>query len=111
MITTVKLRKAIQGILLPISENSYHITAPAGTYPYNTFEINFSTGEDEVQNCSVEINVVDYGTSTAQVEALADAVQNAFSYLKYEDEDLSFYSYIASRQWVREDDKRYSESG
>ena len=66
----------------------------------------FSTGEDEIQNCSLEINVVDYGTDSANVENMADEVQRAFSYEKYEDTDISFYSYIGNRSRVDEEDKK-----
>lgn len=103
---TSKLRKAIQGKLTPICLNTYHIYAPAGKYPYITYETQFSTGEDEIQNCSIEINVVNYGTDTTAVEQMADEVQRAFSYCRYEDADVSFYSNINTRAWVVEEDKK-----
>ncbi|MEG1929351.1 MAG: hypothetical protein RR090_12175 [Niameybacter sp.] len=101
MSKTVNLRTVLQAELEKVHKNTYHEDAPSTTtYPYMVYEL-----ESIQDNFQLEINVYDKGTSTQQVEVLADAIEAHFKRFIWRDDEQIFTTYKNTRNNMQEEDK------
>lgn len=97
----IHLRTVLQSELEKTHKNAYYEEAPEDTtYPYMVYEL-----ESIQDNFTLEINVYDKGTSTGNVEMLADAIEAHFKRFIWRDKEQIFTTYKNTRNNVQEEDK------
>lgn len=106
---TVALRTAIVSILttaMPEGSKIYYAQAQK-EHPkvYAVYTLDMIDNTDERMAYELEINVMDYGTSTADIEDLADAIQTAFNKTVYINQYIGVYFYSDRRNAVEEEDR------
>lgn len=104
---TVELREELQNVLKTISDNIYYDIRPEVlAYPsivYKLWEIRHEYGQTLI---SLEIDILDYGTSTTQVENMADELQHKLHKYYFINDTIQFAVYRGTRNSVEEDDKK-----
>lgn len=107
MAKTVALRKQLQALLKTVTANvHYEIASESAPYPYLVYglrELAYDYGKTLMD---LEVNILDYGTSTAVVEALADELQKALNKYKFINHEIQFSVYLSTRNTVEEEDKK-----
>lgn len=106
MSKTENLRTALQALLKTVSTTVSYETVPTKTYPYLVFELEEVGKSDGKVQYQLEINAVDYGADSSDVEELADTVQELLHKYYHLDENIQFSSYQGIRHSVREDDPK-----
>ena len=107
MSKTMALRTELQRVLKTLATNvNYAIAPDSAVYPYAVFALDEMTYSDGKTTYQLEINVLDYGTSTAVAEILADGIQGALNKYHFINTEIQFSVYKGQRQYVQEDDKR-----
>ena len=106
MSKTESLRAALQSLLKTISTTVSYESVPIKTYPYLVFELEEVGKFDGKVQYQLEINAVDCGTDSSDVEELSDAVQELLHKYYHLDENIQFSSYQGIRHSVKEDDPK-----
>ena len=75
-------------------------------YPRLVFDLSEVTYDSGKTLYQLEINIIDYGTSTKIVENLADTVQSTLNKYYFINDEIQFAVYRGLRQKVEEDDKQ-----
>ncbi|WP_313413139.1 hypothetical protein [Sedimentibacter sp.] len=103
---TWALRVELQKIFKTLTVNVYYEgNQEPDVYPrivYELSEVSYDAGKTLYQ---LEINVIDYGTSTRIVEDLADNIQATLNKYYFNNDEIQFAVYRGLRQKVEEDDK------
>lgn len=100
------LRKELRDIMLTACDNVYYEIAPDDkSYPYIVFEIQDLYHENGKTLQELEVNVIDYGTSTSQKEAICDRLQALFHKANLMTAFYNASLYRGLRQPVEEDDR------
>jgi hypothetical protein len=103
---TWTLRVELQRLFKTLTTNVYYEgNQDPAVYPRLVFEnseVSYSDGKTLYQ---LEVNIIDYGTSTRVVEDLADTVQSTLNNYYFINSEIQFVVYKGLRQKVEEDDK------
>jgi len=103
---TWTLRVELKKIFKTLTTNVYYEgNQDPAVYPrliYDLSEVSYDSGKTLYQ---LEVNIIDYGTSTRLVEDLADIVQSALNKHYFINSEIQFVVYKGARQKVEEDDK------
>jgi hypothetical protein len=103
---TWTLRVELQRLFKTLTTNVYYEgNQDPGAYPRIVFElseVSYNSGKTLYQ---LEVNIIDYGTSTRVVEDLADTVQSALNKYYFINSEIQFSVYRGLRQKVEEEDK------
>ena len=103
---TWTLRTELQRLLKTLTTNVYYEgNQDPAVYPRLVFDLSEVSYEYGKTLYQLEINIIDYGTSTRVVEDLADNVQSALNKYYFIDNEIQFAVYRGLRQKVEEDDK------
>lgn len=104
---TWALRVELQRLLKTLTTNVYYEgNQDPAVYPRLVFELNEVSYDSGKTLFQLEVNIIDYGTSTRTVEDLADTVQNALNKYYFINSEIQFSVYRGLRQKVEEDDKK-----
>lgn len=107
MSKTLELRKQLQIIFETITSNVHYEIAPdTSPYPYLVYELSeltYNYGKAVIQ---LEINILDYGTSTSAVETLSDTLQDTLHKLYFINDKIQYSVYRRNRNTVQEEDKK-----
>lgn len=107
MTKTLAARSVIQAELKKLCSNVHFEQANSdAAFPYLVYSLEELTHEYGLTLCQLEVNAVDYGTSTSTCETLADNVQLALDRLLHIDSDVQFNIYRERRQPVSEEDRK-----
>lgn len=106
---TVALRTVIVDILdeaMPDGSQTYYQQAQkAHPKVYAVYTLDMIDMTDERMAYELEVNVMDYGTDTAAIEDLADAIQKAFNKRIVINDYIGVYFYTDRRNVVEEEDR------
>lgn len=103
---TWALRVELQRLLKTLTTNVYYEgNQDPAVYPRLVFELNEVSYDSGKTLFQLEVNIIDYGTSTRTVEDLADTVQDALNKYYFINSEIQFSVYRGLRQKVEEDDK------
>jgi len=72
---------------------------------YAVYTLDLIDNTDERLLYELEVNVMDYGTDTSTIEALADTIQSTFNKKVLITEDIGVYFYSDRRNAVEEEDR------
>jgi hypothetical protein len=104
---TWTLRTEIQRLFKTLTTNVYYEgNQDPAVYPRLVFELNEVSYDSGKTLFQLEVNVIDYGTSTRVVEDLADTVQSVLNKYYFINSEIQFRVYRGLRQKVEEDDKQ-----
>lgn len=107
MSKTLELRRQLQIIFKTVTDNIHYELAPeTSPYPYLVYELSeltYSYGKVVLQ---LEINILDYGTSTTIVETMSDTLQNTLNKLYFINNEIQFTIYSLNKNTIQEDDKK-----
>lgn len=107
MSKTIALRTELQRLLKTLTANVHYEQAPdTATSPYLVYELSELSYDYGKTLMELEINILDYGTSTSEVETIADNVQTGLNKYSYMGNGIQFVIYKNIRQRVVEDDKK-----
>lgn len=103
---TWTLRVELQRLLKTLTTNVYYEgNQDSAVYPRLVFELSEVSYDYGKTLYQLEINIIDYGTSTRVVEDMADNVQSTLNKYYFINNEIQFSVYRGLRQTVREDDK------
>lgn len=103
---TWALRVELQRLLKTLTANVYYEgNQDPAVYPRLVFELNEVSYDSGKTLFQLEVNIIDYGTSTRTVEDLADTVQSTLNKYYFINSEIQFRAYKGLRQKVEEDDK------
>lgn len=104
---TIAVRTALHTLIGSTVERRYYDHAnDDAAFPYCVYSLD-EVIHDEFQTvCNLEVNVMDYGTSSSACETLADSLQAALDHYHYIDNDIEFETYADTRNVVQEEDKK-----
>ena len=115
MTKTTALRTIVQtlleGIVTPANSNTpsmkvyYQQAEKAAPGRYIVYTLDEVMREDERTTLELEVNVMDYGTSTTNAEELADTIQATFDKNFQITNDIAVYFYIDRRNSPVEEDR------
>jgi len=104
---TIALRTELQRLFKTLTTNVHYEEAPDTiAYPYLVYELSelaYSYGKTTYQ---LEVNILDYGTSSSAAERLADTVQENLNKYHFINTVIQFTVYKGLRQTIKEDDKK-----
>ncbi len=103
---TNELRKQLNAILKNIDNTAkvyYHNTPQPAPKPYIVFDVQTLGYEEGKTSCTLEVNCV--AATQAEVQNLADKVQDTFESKILNANKLLFYSFRGARRSVDEEDK------
>ncbi len=104
---TWTLRVELQRLLKTLTTNVYYEgNQNPAVYPRLVFELNEVSYDSGKTLFQLEVNIIDYGTSTRAVEDLADTVQSSLNKYYFINSEIQFSVYRGLRQKVEEDDKK-----
>jgi len=107
MSKTIELRKELTRMFkTEINEVHFEIADDSAPYPYLQYEIDEIRNEDGKSVIILEVNILDYGTSTITVETLADDVQKLLHKYYFINDEIQFSSYKLVKNIVQEEDKK-----
>ena len=75
------------------------------TFPYVIFNIESIRAYD-MENYQLEVNCYDYGTNPANVDELADSIENSLKAYTYINEFMQFRTFLNTRNSIMEEDKK-----
>ena len=103
---TWTLRVELQRLFKTLTTNVYYEgNQDPAVYPRLVFELSEVSYDSGKTLYQLEINIIDYGTSTRVVEDLADNVQSTLNKYYFINDEIQFAVYRGLRQKVEEDDK------
>lgn len=103
---TWTLRVELQRLLKTLTTNVYYEgNQDSAVYPRLVFELSEVSYDYGKTLYQLEINIIDYGTSTRAVEDMADNVQSTLNKYYFINNEIQFSVYRGLRQTVKEDDK------
>ncbi|MBQ0112229.1 MAG: hypothetical protein KBT03_03775 [Bacteroidales bacterium] len=86
---------------------AYYSEAPVdATYPYNVFDIEVTSKNDNKYNAILEVNVWDKNKYYSRAEAEADKIEHLLDGAISLSDDVLFYCFDGSRQHVLDEDKQ-----
>lgn len=104
---TIELRKVLQILFKTITNNVHYEIAPdTSPYPYLVYEFNELTYSYGKSVLMLEVNILDYGTSTTFVETLADTLQDTLNKYYFINDKIQFTIYRGNRNTIQEEDKK-----
>lgn len=104
---TWTLRTELQRLFKTLTTNVYYEgNQDPAVYPRLVFDLSEVTYDSGKTLYQLEINIIDYGTSTKIVENLADTVQSTLNKYYFINDEIQFAVYRGLRQKVEEDDKQ-----
>ena len=107
MSKTLELRKQLQIIFENINSNVHYEIAPdTSPYPYLVYELSELTYNYGKAVMQLEVNILDYGTSTSVVETLSDTLQDTLHKLYFINDKIQYSVYRRNRNTVQEEDKK-----
>lgn len=106
MTKTTALRTELQRLLKTLATNVYYEEASDDMTQYVVYEVSEITREYGRVLLQLEINILDYGTSSTFVETLADNIQLALHKYHFINSDIQFMLYEGLRGTVKEEDKQ-----
>lgn len=107
MSKSIQLRTELQRLLETIITNVYHEDASdKRPYPYLVYELSDLTYEYGKTLMQLEINILDYGKPTNEVETIADTVQETLNGYYFINSEIQFVIYKGLKQTVKEEDKK-----
>lgn len=103
----IELRKQLQILFKTITANVHYEIAPdTSPYPYLVYELSqltYSYGKAVLQ---LEVNILDYGTSTTTVETLSDTLQDMLNKYYFINDKIQLTVYRLNRNTIQEEDKK-----
>lgn len=103
---TWTLRVELQRLFKTLTTNVYYEgNQDSAVYPRLVFELSEASYNSGKTLYQLEVNVIDYGTSTKVTEDLADTVQTALNKYYFINSEIQFSVYRGLRQKVEEEDK------
>ena len=106
MTKTIALRTELQRLLKTLTTNVYYEEALDTAIQYLVYELSEITRDYGRVLLQLEINILDYGSSSTVAEILADNVQKALNKYHFINSDIQFTLYEGSRNTIKEDDKQ-----
>ena len=107
MSKTTELRKQLQIILKTVADRVHYEEAPSTeSYPYVVYEVSELVYNYGLTTMQLEINVLDYGTSSGVVEQLADLIQDTLHKCYFINEIIQFSIYKGNKIIIKEEDKQ-----
>jgi len=106
MTKTIALRTELQRLLKTLTTNVYYEEAPDTATSYLVYELSEVTKEYGRILMQLEINILDYGTSSTAAETLADQVQTVLHKYHFINSSIQFTLYEGLRGTVKEEDKQ-----
>ena len=107
MSKTLELRKQLQIIFKTITDNIHYEIAPdTSPYPYLVYELSELTYNYGKAVMQLEVNILDYGTSTSVVETLSDTLQDKLNKYHFINDKIQFNIYRLNKITVQEEDKK-----
>lgn len=104
---TIELRKQLTTVFKTITDNVHNeLQFDAPSYPYLAYELNELYYEYGKSVQQLEVNIMDYGTSTSAVETLADTLQNTLNKYYFINDKIQFSIYRLNRNTIQEEDKK-----
>lgn len=103
---TWTLRIELQRLFKILTTNVYYEgNQDPAIYPRLVFETSEVSSSDGKTLMQLEVNILDYGTSTKIAEDLADTVQKFLNKYYFINTEIQFVVYKGPRQKIQEDDK------
>lgn len=103
---TYELRKELTRMFETlIQEVHYEDLDESIGYPYLSYEIDEIRHEDNKSWINLEVNIFHYGTSTEELESIADNIQSSLDKYYFINKKIQFSVYKLKRNSVREKDK------
>ena len=107
MSKTIELREELTRIFKTlIEEVHYEVVPESSPYPYLSYKLDEIRSEYGKSFIIAEVNILDYGTETRIVEALADKIQERLHKYYFINDKIQFSSYKLVRNIVEEEDKK-----
>lgn len=107
MSKTIELRKALTSVFKTITNEVHNEYVPdTAPYPYLQYELNEILSENAKTVIDLEVNVLDYGTSTSEVETISDQLQKILHKHYFINDKIQFTCYKSTRNTVQEEDKK-----
>ncbi len=107
MSKTIELREELTRIFKTlIEEVHYEVVPDDSPYPYLSYKLDEIRSEYGKSFIIAEVNILDYGTETRIVEALADKIQERLHKYYFINDNIQFSSYKLVRNIVEEEDKK-----
>ncbi len=104
---TWTLRTELQRLFKTLTTNVYYEgNQDPAVYPRLVFDLSEVTYDSGKTLYQLEINIIDYGTSTKAIEELTDTVQSTLNKYYFINDEIQFAVYRGLRQKVEEDDKQ-----
>jgi len=111
MVSRYNLRTELRNIMLTVCDHVYYEIAPDDSpYPYIVFELQDLTHNYGKTLVELEINVIDYETSTASKETICDQLQALFNKADIMTAYYYLKVYRGLRQPVEEEDRMVRRS-
>lgn len=106
MSKTISLREAITARLKTACPRVRYGQAGKDTVrPYLVYTLDTISTDDDMSVLELEVNIVDYGTDTAQCEDIADKIETLFDKWYFLDDQMQFATYLDRRQAAEEEDR------
>lgn len=103
----IELRKQLQILFKTITTNVHFEIAPdISPYPYLVYELSELTSNYGKTVLQLEVNILDYGTSTSVVETLSDNLQSLLNKYHFINNKIQFSIYKLNRNTIQEEDKK-----
>lgn len=103
----IELRKQLQILFKTITTNVHYEIAPdTSPYPYLVYELSQLTYNYGKAVLQLEVNILDYGTSTTAVETLSDNLQDTLNKYYFINDKIQFSVYRLNRNTIQEEDKK-----
>lgn len=107
MSKTIALRTELQRLFKTLTSNVHYDIAPdTAPYPYLVYELSELTFDYGKTLIELEVNILDYGSSSSAVEILADTLQETLNKYYFINDEIQFTIYKASRNKIEEEDKK-----
>lgn len=107
MTKTIALRMKLQKLFKTLTDNVYYGIAPdTAPYPYLVYELIELTYDYGKTLMELEVNIMDYGTSSSAVEILADTLQEKLNKYDFINHEIQFMIYKGNRNRIEEEDKK-----
>lgn len=103
----IELRKQLQILFKTITTNVHYEIAPdTSPYPYLVYELSQLTYNYGKAVLQLEVNILDYGTSTTVVETLSNTLQDKLNKYYFINDKIQFSVYRRTRNTIQEEDKK-----
>lgn len=107
MSRTIELRRELQRIFKTVTPNVHNeLRFDYNDYPYLAYELRELTYNYGKSLQQLEVNILDYGTSTTLVETLSDSLQDKLNKYYFINDKIQFAVHRGNRHAVQEEDKK-----